>query len=198
MEVRYAVLWALPDGWVAFELFQPDVEERIEAHIRDLWASAGLDPAGADELVATQVEVAGRARDAGVLLMAGSAHGAGTPEKPLSAVSLTLALRPLEEGGDPATSSGPGPSPPSNGETSRPDPRPLVLHDPLLCGFVQEIRTGPLLTVEALVAHREANLLAALAVATADPAREDEARTVAREVADTVAFLPLGTELPSG
>jgi hypothetical protein len=161
----HALLWAVPDGWLSFELFQPDIEERIEGHIRELWASAGLDPAGADDAVATQLGVARQMREAGVLLMAASAQGAGTLQEPLSAVSLTLALRPLEES--------PGPSP-GAGETVRSDPRPLVLQDPLLCGFVQEIRTGPLLTVEAFVAHREVRLLAALAVATTDPNREEE------------------------
>jgi hypothetical protein len=178
-EIRYALLWALPEGWVSFELFQPDVQERIEAHIRDLWASAGLDPAGADEVVAAQVDVARRARDAGVLLMAASARGAGTSEDPLSAVSLTLVLRRLEDADGRPPAGGTGPV------------RPLVLADSVLCGFLQEIRTGPLLTVEALVAHREARLLAALAVATTDPAREEEARAVSREVADTITFLPL-------
>jgi hypothetical protein len=196
---RYALLWAVPDGWVSFELFQRDLEERIEAHIRDSWRSAGLDPDGADDVVATQVDVACRARDAGVLLLAASAHGAGTPESPLSAVNLTLALRPLEDGGGaPSTEPGSAPGPSSNWETAGAEPRPLVLQDPMLCGFVREIRTGPLLTVEALVAHRKADLLAALAVATTDSAREDEARTVAREVADTIAFLPLGAVAPSG
>jgi hypothetical protein len=190
---RYALLWALPDGWVSFELFQPDVEEQIEGHIRGLWASTGLDADGADDVVATQVEIARRSRDAGVLVMAASAHGAGTPEEPLSAVNLTLALRRLEES-SPSTSPGRELGPSLNGRGVR----PLVLQDPLLCGFVQEIRSGPLLTVEALLAHREAELLAALAVATTDPAREEEARTLAVEVADTIAFLRLGAEPASG
>ena len=138
----------------------------------------------------------GRPRDAGVLLWASYTEGAGTVEDPLRLLSLTIALQfPGESSvpshGEPTA----GPTPPSGAVSIR----PLVLEDPTLYGFTRELRTQArppggqsdiaLFQVEAFVAPRDGRMLAALSVSTPDPAWEEEARTVAREVAGTLAFI---------
>jgi hypothetical protein len=192
----HLLLWALPGGWDSFELFQPDVEEQIAGRIRRRYAEAGLDPAAAEGIVAMELEAARQARDAGVLLWASYTEGAGTVEDPLRLLSLTIALQLPGETLVP-THGAPTAAPmPATGAVSI---RPLVLDDPTLYGFTREVRTQarppggerdiPLFQVEAFVAPRDGRMLAALSVTTPDPAWEEEARTVAREVAGTLAFI---------
>jgi hypothetical protein len=205
-------LWALPAGWEQFELCQPDVEEQIAARIRQRFSDGGLEPSAADGLVAMEVASARQARSAGVLVWAVYGKGAGTKEDPLSLLSLTLALRELPDG-EPtaqdvraaASRSAPG----SNGRVEAiPFPAsvtPLALDDRTLCGFIRELRTHArppggttdvdLFQFEVFVAPRAGGMLAALSVTTPDPAWHGEARTVAREVANTLAFIPVETEL---
>jgi hypothetical protein len=204
------LLWALPAGWEQFELFQPDVEDRIAARIRHRFHEVGLDPSAAEGIVAMEVASARQARDAGVLLWAAYGEGAGTMEDPLSLVSLTLALRNLPEG-EPTAGQVTTAAPPSAGNDHAGASQfarsvsPLALDDDTLCGFSRELHTRArppgdegnidLFQVEVFVAPRAGGMLAALSVATANPAWKDEARTVAREVASTLAFIPVDTEL---
>ncbi len=192
----HLLLWALPGGWDSFELFQPDVEEQIAGRIRRRYAEAGLDPAAAEGIVAMELEAARQARDAGVLLWASYTEGDGAVQDPLRLLSLTIALQLPGETSVPSHGVPTAALTPASGRVSI---SPLVLEDPTLYGFSHELHTCArppggqsdiaLFRVEAFVAPRDARMLAALSVTTPDPAWEEEARTVAREVAGTLAFI---------
>ncbi len=166
--------------------------ERVRANA----ATAGLGPELVEGLVAVQLDLAHQARDAGVMVWAAYSEGAGTLDDPLSALSLTLAVGAL-----PAASNStrkPGGDPPV------PALRPFIVEDPHLTAFVQEGRSTlrlpggdddiPQFQVQVFLASTRARLVLVLTVTTADPAREEQARAVAREVAMTVTTVEVETE----
>ena len=191
------VLWALPGDWEQVELFAPDADTRIADRVRSNAAGAGLEPALVDAMVEAQLRVARRARDAGVVLWAAYGEGAGTPEDPLSLLSLTLAVGELPPPGGSRAPGGPRGTDPGDTDSSfASSVRPLVVDDPGLTAFLRERRCDlhvgadgqPLRQFQAqatLVSAAEGMVLV-LTVTTPDPSREDQARAVAREVAATV------------
>lgn len=195
----WVVLWALPGSWEHLELMAPDLDERVATRVGANAAGAGLGPKLVDDLVAGQIDLAHQARDAGVLVWAGFGEGAGTLDDPLSALSLTLAVGEL-----PATGRRAEPGSGNAGTGSMPALTPLVLEDPELIAYVQERRStvhlpgadGDLAQFQAQVflACIRARLVLVLTVTTADPAREDQARAVAREVATTITTVEVETE----
>ncbi len=198
------VVWALPGQWEQVELFAPDLDERVAIRVRANAATSGLQPGVVDALVESQVQVARRARDAGVLVMASYGEGAGTLDDPLSLLSLTLAVGQL-----PANTA--GSSRPRTGSTSdtgsafASSVTPLVVEDPQLSAFVREQHsTLPLadgdeelrqFQVQVHLVSSGSGLVLVLTVTTPDPAREEQARVVAREVATTVRVIEVDSEV---
>ncbi len=191
------VLWALPDGWAHLELLAPDLDDLVTERVRANAAAAGLGPELVDDLIAGQIHLAHQARDAGVMVWAAYSEGAGTLDDPLSALSLTLAVGELPATGRRAGSGGQGGAP-------MPPVAPLLVEDPHLTAFVQEGRSTlrlpggdddiPQFQVQVFLASTRARLVLVLTVTTADPAREEQARAVAREVATTVTTVEVETE----
>ncbi len=197
------VLWALPGGWEQVELLAPDLDERVATRVRANAAASGLPPGVVDALE-SQVQVARRARDAGMLLMASYGEGAGTLDDPLSLLSLTLALGQLPPTTARSSRSGAG-STSDTGSAFASSVTPLVVEDPDLTAFVREqYSTLPLadgdeelrqFQVQVHLVSSTAGLVLVLTVTTPDPAREEQARAVACEVAATVRVIEVSSEV---
>lgn len=192
----WVVLWALPGGWEHLELLAPDLDDLVTERVRANAATAGLGPELVEGLVAVQLDLAHQARDAGVMVWAAYSEGAGTLDDPLSALSLTLAVGALPAASNSTRRSG--------GDPPVPALRPFIVEDPHLTAFVQEGRSTlrlpggdddiPQFQVQVFLASTRARLVLVLTVTTADPAREEQARAVAREVAMTVTTVEVETE----
>jgi hypothetical protein len=198
------VVWALPSEWEHLELFAPGLDDRVATRVRSNVADSGLQPGMVDALVESQLHVARRARDAGVLLMASYGEGAGTFDDPLSLLSLTLAFGHLPP--NTATSSRSEAKDTSGaGSTFASSVTPLVVEDPDLTAFVREQHsTLPLadgdeelrqFQVQVHLVSSGSGLVLALTVTTPDPAREEQALVVAREVASTVRVIDVDSEV---
>ncbi len=200
----WVVLWAMPGGWVHVELQAVDLDDRVAAMVRANSADAGLDTEAVEELVAAQVELAHLARDAGVLLWAAFGEGAGTLDDPLSLLTLTLALGDLPKPDEDLIDQLRTSLPHGGASSAQPAMRPLVVDDPELTAFVQERRPTvrppgsdldlTQFQVQVFLVSPRAGLVLVLTVTTTDPAREDQARAVAREVANTITTIEVETE----
>ncbi len=141
--------------------------------------------------MAAQVTLARQARDANVILWAASGHGAGTPEEPLSLLTLTLAVAELAGGGAPPADRA--------GGAGASEVSAVVVDDPGIVAFLQERRVPvpleganaevELVQIQVFLVSEAADLTLVLTVATLDPSRHDEARAVAREVATSIKVL---------
>ncbi len=198
------VVWALPGEWEQVELFAPDLADRVATRVRSNVADSGFDASVVDALVESQVHVARRARDAGVLLMASYGEGAGTLDDPLSLLSLTLAVGQLPPNTARSSRSDAG-STSDTGSAFASSVTPLVVEDPDLTAFVREQHsTLPLadgheelrqFQVQVHLVSSGSGLVLALTVTTPDPAREEQALVVAREVASTVRVIDVDSEV---
>ena len=197
------VVWALPGEWDAYELDNPGAEAAFVARIRRQWEGFALDPSAEQLLIEGPRAAMRAARDAGTLTWAVRAQGNGTPELPLSIVTVNIGLAVLPPDDEPAESEGTPGSPQANGGPGRDlreEARALLIDD-AVTAFVRERRLPVELVsdrdditmyeAQAFVTPRDGGPTATVSVATLDPAREDEARSVAGFVARSIRFVPM-------
>lgn len=197
------VVWALPGEWDAYELDNPGAEAAFLARIRRQWEGFALDPSAEQVLLEGPRAAMRAARAAGTLTWAVRAQGNGTPQAPLSIVTVNIGLAVLPTADGPAASEAAPNSPQSNGspgQDMREEARALVI-DETVTAFVRERRLPVELVsdrdditmyeAQAFVTPRAGGPTATVSAATLDPAREDEARTVAGFVARSIRFVSM-------
>ena len=155
----WTVSCSLPAGWWCMDVTDPS-----------RWP-AGWEPTALRELLRL-------ARATGVVLSAARGRGSGTPDDPLSLLTLSLAVRPWPAPGRGA------------GRVDRPRHAAVFeFEQPMLSGYLTVARyrqpvpggTGPVssLLIQVIGFAAAPSLVVALSATTADPAAEDELATAA-------------------
>jgi len=187
--------FAVPRRWTSFDLADPNVEADLAAHVRRNWAGVAAEPELLEAVTAAQLSALRQARDSGVVAWAVDGEGTGAPEDPLSFISLTVGLYPLDDSIAVPTGAGGAGSTLSGGSV-----KPLAVGGDDLVGFTHERQVmlafpgaaEPVSCYQAQsqVASEAAGAIAVCTVTTPDSRKHREAREVAVAVASTVRLVP--------
>jgi hypothetical protein len=191
----YGLCLAIPNDWEPLD----DDPEAIAHRLDEQWSAYHLTPEARSRLLAARLAVIEQARDMGNVMWATKHSGTGTPDDPLSVLSLTVGVVAVPRAGGDDVDRDPGmPIPHAADPTNR---RPLSMFYNTLSGGLQERhvtqtvdsfdRPLRIFQVEAFVVPNDHSAVVTVTVTTTDPAREAEAREVAERVASTLRFGPL-------